>query len=216
LNPVRAGLVAKEKLDAVEYEWSSVPAFVGARALPNWMIRARVFESLGLPDEGARSRRRYREHLRLRAKEVMEAETSEELSREWRWLRRGWYIGGKTFRDGLQEMATKIIRGRKRSSYQPEGLERHDEREAEKLIKRALVALGMSLDQVQKLKQNDVRKQAVAWLIKTQTIVPACWIRERLSMGDGSNIRRAVAQYRNLPTRETKQLRRRLLHSCRD
>jgi REP element-mobilizing transposase RayT len=216
LNPVRAGLVATEKPDVAAYEWSSVPAFVSAVVLPNWLNRARVFESLGLPDEGARSRRRYLEYLRLRAKEVMGSETDEELSHEWRLLRRGWYVGGDMFRIGLQEMATKIIQGRKRSSYQPEGLERHDEGEAEKLIQRALVVLGMNLYQIRRLKQNDVQKQAVAWLIKTRTIVSASWIRERLSMGDESNIRRAVAQYRKLPTRETKQLRQRLLHLCRD
>ena len=156
------------------------------------------------------------EYLCLRAQEVMESKTDEELSREWRLLRRGWYLGGDTFRKNLQTMATKIIQGRKRSSYQPGGLERHDEGEAEKLIQRALVVLGMNLYQIRRLKQNDVQKQAVAWLIKTRTIVSASWIRERLSMGDESNIRRAVAQYRKLPTRETKQLRQRLLHLCRD
>ena len=214
LNPARAGLVDKEKADVASYEWSSAAGFSGSWRLPDWLVRGRVFESLGLPNEGRRCRKRFVEILRLRAKELWASD--KDLAEEWKSLRRGWYVGGELFRDRLEELAEAALSGRKRSSYRSEGLRKHDEGVAAGLLEKAAKSLGMDMDRLRALKKNNARKQAVAWLLRTRTSVLSSWIQDQLVMGDGSNIRRAVAVYRTLPTREHHKLCRKLLHVCRD
>jgi putative transposase len=214
LNPARAGLVDREKADVASYEWSSAAVFAGGRRLPEWLVRERVFHALGLSNEGRQARKRFVAHLRLRAREAWASD--KELAEEWRSLRRGWYIGDGGFRDRLEELAQAALSGRKRSSYRSEGLRAHDEKEALRLMQETLSALKLSLEQVRALRKNDPRKQGVAWLLKTRTCVGLSWIREQLSLGDESNIRRAVLAYRTLPTPTHQQLRRKLLHVCRD
>ena len=214
LNPVRAGLVDKEKSDVESYEWSSAAAFAGSRRLPEWLVRGRVFDALGLANEGRQSRKQFVELLRLKAQEHWASD--KQLAEQWRALKRGWYVGDAHFRDRLEAMADEVVNGKKRGSYRSEGLRQHDEEAALRLLEQALTSLNMGLEQVRGLKKNDAVKQGLAWLVKTRTSVGMSWIRERLTLGDESNIRRAVIAYRTLPTLAHRRLHRRLVHVCRD
>ena len=213
LNPVRARLLKGAKPDLMSYDWSSFPRFVQGIALPAWLRRERVFRSLELPDEGAGSRRRYRAWMAHRAREVLDVETSAEQAEEWRQLQRGWYLGSASFRDRLMDRAGEIVTGRKRASYRGEALARHDAKEADRLLEAGLRQLGLTTTVLHSLKKNDPRKQALAWLIKSRTVVSDEWLLSRLEMGHRSNISRAVSTFR-APADGARRKLKKILHIC--
>lgn len=215
LNPARARLLKGAKPDLMSYIWSSFPLFVKTAALPSWLRRERVFGSAELPDEGAGSRRRYRAWMARRAQEVLELEEDAEVAQEWRALQRGWYLGSESFRDRLMDRVDGIVAGRKRASYRREGLGAHDEKEALRLLAGGLDRLGLTANTVLSLRKTDPRKQALAWLIKTRTVMRDEWLVARLQMGHRSNISRAVSLFRTSSDRERNRLRK-LLHICTD
>lgn len=215
LNPARARLLDGAKPDLLSYAWSSFPLFVKEARLPEWLRRERVFGSAELSDEGAGSRRRYRAWMARRTHEVLDLEETEEQAQKWRKLQRGWYLGSENFRDRLMDRVDGIVAGRKRNSYRGENLRTHDEREAAKLLSAGLDRLRLTARMVVALKKTDPRKQALAWLIKTRTVVRDEWLIARLEMGHRSNISRAVSAFRISAGREHNRLRK-LLHTCAD
>jgi REP element-mobilizing transposase RayT len=215
LNPARARLLDAAKPDLMSYAWSSFPLFVKEARLPEWLRRERVFNSADLPDEGTGSRRRYRAWMVRRTDEVLDLEGAEEQAREWRKLQRGWYLGSESFRDRLMDRVDGIVAGRKRNSYHGESLRTHDEREAAKLLSAGLARLGLTAKMVVSLKKTDPRKQALAWLIKTRTVVRDEWLIARLEMGHRSNISRAISAFRTSGGPERNRLLR-ALHTCAD
>lgn len=140
----------------------------------------------------AGSRRRYRAWMARRTREVLELEEETAQVQEWRALQRGWYLGSESFRDRLLDRADGLVRGRKRASYRGEGLSAHDERQAARHLDAGLTRLGLTIEKAVALKKTDPRKQALAWLIKTRTVVRDEWLVARLEMGHRSNISRAV------------------------
>ncbi|HEY2799787.1 MAG TPA: transposase [Chthoniobacterales bacterium] len=215
LNPARAGLLEEAHPELLSYRWSSFPLFVQKSRLPAWLRRERVFAGAELPDEGAGSRRRYEKWMERRTREVLEVEEGSEQTAEWRALQRGWYLGSESFRDRLMDLAEGVAAGRKRASYGKEGLQRHDENRAAELLSAGLERLGLSAEALGGLKQSDPRKQALAWLIKTQTVVGDEWLSARLHMGHRSNISRAVSSFRNANDRNRGRLQK-ILHACTD
>jgi putative transposase len=216
LNPARAGLLDREKPELGGYRWSSFPHFIRSGPLPDWLVRRRLFSALGLPKENQADRRAYIEYMQGRVQEVLAARGTRRGAEQWSEMRRGWYVGGEEFRDRLMELAEGMVKGRLRRSYEGQGLERHDTQTAGRMLKRALRVMGLDVARVRGLRQNDPRKQAVAWLLKSQTMVSAEWIGRALEMGDGSNIRRAAHAYRTPDDYKRKRLKKRLLHICRD
>jgi hypothetical protein len=147
--------------------------------------------------------------------EVLELGEEAEQVQEWRRLQRGWYLGSDSFRDRLMDRVEGIVAGRKRVSYRGEGLGAHDEREAARLLAAGLDRLGLTAKTVLGLKKTDPRKQALAWLIKTRTVMRDEWVGARLQMGHRSNISRAVSVFQISGDRERDRLRK-VLHTCTD
>lgn len=216
LNPARAGLLDARDPDLLGYRWSSYPEFAQKARLPGWLSRERVFGSLDLRDELAGSRRRYEGWMAARTRDVLEGEATPGEAEQWRELRRGWYLGSESFRDRLRDWASGVATGRKRSSYsESESLRAHDESEAAKLLSLGLGLLRLTLEQVIPLAKSDARKQALAWLVKSRTVIGDDWVTSRLSLGHRSNVSRAVSAYR-APTDSQRRKLRKLLHICRD
>jgi hypothetical protein len=86
---------------------------------------------------------------------------------------------------------------------------------AEQLLQRGLVALGLSRSEVQARRQNDHRKQGLAWLLRTATVVSADWVSAQLAMGHRSNVSRAVQKIDDARA-ETEIKVRHLLQQCKD
>ena len=115
----------------------------------------------------------------------------------------------------LMDWAASAVAGRRRASYSGAGLRAHDEGEAGRLLARGLEGLGLTLAQAAALKKTDARKQALAWLVKSRTVVGDEWIVARLEMGHRSNVSRAVSAYREPQAAERRKLLK-ILHTCTD
>jgi REP element-mobilizing transposase RayT len=118
LNPVRAFLVRPEER-LVDYRWSSYPAYVTGRGRPEWLEVSRVLGEVGVEDT-PEGRRRYAERMRERAVATLSGEDGAELTR----LRRGWCLGGESFRERMLQPAWRSWggspRGKRRASRVPE------------------------------------------------------------------------------------------------
>ena len=207
LNPVRGGIVNPSSPKLKDYPWSSFPAICGKVEVPLWLKAADLLEWHGGDARSRRYRQKYELYLQGRAEACWE-ERGQSNPEEKEWLqaiRRGWYLGGDSFREKLEGLASIVIKKHKRESYTTEALRRHDEQEAERLLASGLKALGLSIKEVRPLKHNDPRKQALAWLIKNNTTVPDSWIQNHLAFGHRSNITRAVSQYRNPSTPQVRR-----------
>ena len=91
----------------------------------------------------------------------------------------------------------------------------HEQKEAERLLAFGLEKLALTMGEAAGLKQADPRKQALAWLVKSRTVVGDEWIVARLEMGHRSNVSRAVTAFRDLKEPEQRRLQKKL-HICTD
>ena len=208
LNPFRAGLagIGKDML-LDEYEWSSYPTYAGAaKSAPEWLQRSRLLSACGLEEGKSGYIVRYRALVESRmlgeATELPDA-IRESVEKQ---LKRGWYIGGESFRDQLVEMidgSSDNLRGQQRRA--------HDEREAEHLLQLALNLLGLTEAELVDMKSNRSEKQAIAWLLKKRTTVTIVWLATRLSMGHRTNASKAISIFNHATSHEKKSLKEKIL-----
>ncbi len=216
LNPARAKLLGAEHPSLSAYPWSSYRAFLSGKPLPPWLARRRVFGSLGLGGEGASDRRRYRALMDLLVRQLHSGNDREELEKEWRVVRRGWYAGDQTFRERLEALADNAVRGKHRSSYDRTALAHHDERMAEQWLEKILTVLCVDREMIKALRPSDPLKQAVIWFLRCHSVVTAAWLAARVRVGHASNVSRAVSAFRSPTDRSRQQIKRRILQACKD
>jgi REP element-mobilizing transposase RayT len=187
LNPSRAGLAGGTRGALADYRWSSLAAYAGKRQ-PEWLACDRVLGAFELARDG-RGRRAYLAWLEARAAaggsvslEAMEA------------LRSGWYLGTESFKDRLLAVLKGGRNVRKASRAGP-ALKEHGESEAERLVTKALQALGLPAapSQLAALRKSEPRKIKVAWILRKYTTAGNEWISGRLAMGHPSAVSRALA-----------------------
>ncbi len=126
----------------------------------------------------------------------------------------GWILGGEAFRDRMLDLATAVVGEKKRESFSGEELRAYDESAARKLLESGLSALGETPGSVRPMRCNDPRKQALAWLIKRNTMAGDEWVTRELDMGHRSNVSRAVSAFRSESSRT--RLLKRKLRTCTD
>ncbi len=206
LNPIRSNLLKGDATPLADYRWSSYPAFVAKSRLPEWLERQRSFGAIGLSGQGYVDRARYRAYMEKRALEVRAKKLSDEQEEAWRNIRRGWYVGGESFRSRIEDLADGAMKGKQRGSYRSEGARLHDERAAAQRLEEACQRLGVPVEELAARRQNDPVKQAVAWWVKRGTVVSDAWICARLRMGNRVNVSRAVKACRDARDPERKKL----------
>jgi REP element-mobilizing transposase RayT len=180
LNPVRAGLL-KEGEKLVSYRWSSYPAYAKGGAIsPWWLKRETVLGELGL-DDAAGGRRRYAERMWERAREADHSGQEE----------RGWCLGGESFRKRMLVLIDRM-NDKLRAGKEVDGAVRqcHGQARAAALLERGLDRLGLSGEDLRRLRKNDERKIAIGRVIRGQTAVSNRWIAERLNLGHVSRVSR--------------------------
>ena len=93
LNPVRARLITEDqRLES--YRWSSYPAYLQAPSRrPAWLRTGRLLGEWAVPVDSAAGRRVFAAQ--------MEARRIGEREQDYKPLRRGWFLGDKTFRKEL-------------------------------------------------------------------------------------------------------------------
>lgn len=194
LNPVRSAWVGGETGKKLkEYAWSSFSHYNGRKA-PDWLEMDRVTRAFELA-EGKAGRQAYARYLEARATS-REGTMNDASLKE---LRRGWYLGEKSFAEKLLgEMATVITPKRRKGSVRGEAARAHDVAEAERLIAAGLNHFGMpeGAEELRgKGKWRD-EKAVIAALVREQTGVKNAWVAERLAMGHEGNVTQAVRRVR--------------------
>ena len=173
LNPVRAGIIAREaRLDS--FRWSSYPAYRRPKLRPPWLRVDRLLGEHGLADDTAASRREFERRMH-QARREPEDETQ---------LRRGWKIGAEDFRDWLAE---KLLR-RGRKGEQARDRTETDEALAEGMVVEALAAIRWrEIDLALQPKGHRVKVE-IAQRLREQTPMTRQWIADRLRMGSASYV----------------------------
>jgi len=190
LNPVRSAWVGGDtgrKLK--EYAWSSFSHYNGRKA-PDWLEMDRVTRAFELA-EGKAGRQAYARYLEARATS-REGTMNDASLKE---LRRGWYLGEKSFAEKLLgEMAAVIAPKRRKGSVRGEAARAHDEAEAERLAAGSLGHLKMpeSTEELRGRGKWRNEKVVIAALIREQTSVKNAWVADRLAMGHEGNVTQAV------------------------
>ncbi len=185
LNPARAGIVLPSQILG-EYRWSSFPALCGSpKHRPAGLEAARIVCGYGDSDT-ASGRRRYRQFMEDRARRLRDDPLDDEMLKD---LRRGWCFASEQFRQELLENFDSLTG---HPSPSEKKIRRHDENEAECLVRRGLDLLGLGeLDEIPK---GDPAKIALAVFVKERTIVTNLWIARRLEMGDPSRVSRYCSE----------------------
>ena len=186
LNPIRAGLVRLGQR-LFDYQWSSYRAYAAKAGRAEWFEPGRVLGELGLEDTAA-GRRRYAERMRERAAE--EALPARQRANDS--LRRGWCLGGASFRERmlgqLEAMGERVTRARVDSVVKRS----HDRDQAERLLRQGLDHFGLTAETLAGLRKNDERKQAIARLIRRRTTIGNGWIARELQLGHESAVSRCL------------------------
>jgi REP element-mobilizing transposase RayT len=177
LNPVRARMISlQERL--FDYRWSSYRFYAAREERPEWFEPRRALGELGLEDTVS-GRRRYAERMRQRAVEELEEGNAHENEK----LRRGWCLGGASFRERVLGMIEKAGEKFSKAKEMDASIKRsHGEEEAWRLLRRGLEHFG--------LEEMELKAIAIARLIRTRTSVSNRWIARELFLGHVSSITR--------------------------
>jgi REP element-mobilizing transposase RayT len=213
LNPVRAGLV-KPGGSVLDYPWSSV---AGGCALlpgrrPRWLAAGDALRAFACPDT-APGRRKWVERLDRQARaEAREncgvpsplADADGRASH----LRRGWYWGSQAFAERMLEVGAAMLKKERNRNYRASLESRaHGEREALRLVQEGLAAAGLETRELASLKGSDVRKVAIARLIRKRTAVSLGWIAEHLFMRSATNVSQQIGRKRDMEREVPKPLK---------
>lgn len=209
LNPFRAKIAGGlNKPDLASYPWSSYPCYTGNRdKAPDWLHRDRVYESWGLSEKRGAARQ-YMLLLKAQIASESEPRNRRAIEEAYKELRRGWCVGDIDFKQKLIGKYTGAVTNDNLRSDQRID---HGVRGAERLLKKALKTLEVREDALKELKNTDLRKQGVAWLLKTQTTVTGIWIAERLNMGHRTNASRAISRFRQGDNGLIRKMRKKVL-----
>jgi hypothetical protein len=71
----------------------------------------------------------------------------------------------------------------------------HDEHQARQLAREALQLLNLTDLDLPDLPKNDVRKQAIAWLVRTRTTMRNDWVGTELGLGSRVSVYQAVRRF---------------------
>jgi len=188
LNPARANRIPDEQAGLETYAWSSYPFYLRPRRQrPKWLTVDRVLGNLGLKDD-RRGRLLYCQHMNDRLWQWRKQRRKGELEQAWKAIRWGWCLGDDGFKEQLIKRLDGVVQHRDRASYSGEAVVEHDQEEAERLIRRGLLFLKLTEDQLGGLPKGDLRKCALACLAHRRTTVRHSWLAARLHMGCVSNM----------------------------
>jgi REP element-mobilizing transposase RayT len=187
LNPARAGLAGGSHGKLGAYKWSSIKAYESGKG-PDWMVIERVMRAFELAEDG-RGRRAYIEWLEARASN----HGGEVDGKAMEALRKGWYLGEKSFKEKLLAM----LELPDQASGKKAGREfkAHGEQEAMRILEAGSRELGLPAEPAA-LKKSDGRKVILATAIRERTRVENGWIAHRLAMGSPTSVSRLVSAAR--------------------
>jgi len=134
--------------------------------------------------------------------------TPEELEAEWKRIRRGWYMGGESFKDRLMDCIGEKLHAREPDSQAGDAKRDHGISGAQRWLDKAIKQLEVTERELTDLPKGDPAKQALAWGLRTGFRVSNKWVALRLHMGDPSRVSAAVAEVRRATKGRLARLRR--------
>ncbi|MGD0815237.1 MAG: transposase [Verrucomicrobiota bacterium] len=185
LNPIRAGVLgARQSLE--DYRWSSFNDYLkGPGRRPVWLRTDRLFGEMGIGANNAAGRRQFEEQ--------MEARRAQDQGQEWRKIRRGWCLGGGSFRLALLERMEGQFKEHHGGAQRQESAEKR----AERMITEGLANAGWNPGDLHKHRKGDPVKVALAMRLRQETTLTLKWIAQRLHMGRWEYVRRLIYETRN-------------------
>jgi REP element-mobilizing transposase RayT len=187
LNPARARLLSGDKPDLSQYAWSSYRFYTDGGGRPAWLDVRRVLGNLDLKDD-REGLGRYRAYMRERMKELRTRDGKKMYQAAWKPVRHGWCMGGAEFEEFLLKKLKGVVTENKRESYSGEAIARHNEAEAERLVKAGMKVLGMVDADLDRQRKGSREKSLLAWLVQEKTLASQNWISNRLKMGATSMV----------------------------
>jgi putative transposase len=207
LNPARAKLIRLGEQPLADYPWSSYPLYLKpAQDRPVWLQTGNVLWDSGGEKDDAAGRGRYRDYVEARALELLSGPGSGAQEQVWKGLRRGWCMGGKVFREAALERVAERMAGKQEGSYDGAAKREHDEREAERLLMKALEKVGLTAAELDNTAKGLLEKALIAWLLHQRTTVSLSWIASRLHMGHISRVSNAIARISQTEDERTRRL----------
>ena len=171
LNPSRARLLTVEQ-PLRAYAWSSWPEHLKApRQRASWLRVDRLLGEYRIDQDTAAGRRQLEAELEARRR----AEDGE----EYRAIRRGWYLGGETFRrELLEQVGAQLGREHYGEERTESGLDR-----AERIVREELARRKWDAAELDRRTKGDTDKVKIAMRLRRETVMTVAWIAERLKMG---------------------------------
>jgi len=214
LNPARAGMIEAGEETLTRYGWSSYPWYLKPRRLrPGWLVTERVMGNLGL-EPG--DRKGYESYMEGRVLELGIKAGRKALEGEWKRIRRGWYLGGDGFRGRMLKRIKATVGKGRAASYLGQAKRAHGESEAERIVVRGLVALGLDGQRLAEKPKRMAEKQVLAWWLRQRTTAGRRWVSERLQMGEESGVSKAIRLVKQSSDIELNRLKQRLMKSLKD
>ncbi len=171
LNPARANLVAADQ-PLKSFAWSSWPAYLLAPSKrPTWLRVDRLLGEWGIPKDSPAGRQRL--------EQALEERRGADVGEEFKAIRRGWCLGGETFRQELLAQMNERLGG---EHYGPERAATAAA-QAERIIAEELSRRAWKATELETRPKGDAGKVAVAARLRAETTMPTGWIAERLKMG---------------------------------
>jgi len=110
-------------------------------------------------------------------------------------LRRGWCLGGESFRERMLRLLESAgERLRQRRDVDGSVRRAHDETEASRLLGIGLARLNLTAKELPHLPKGDVRKLAIARVIRRRTATANRWIAQALAIGHSSRLNHRPAK----------------------
>ena len=210
LNPARAHCFDLAEGRLTDYTWSSFLGYLRPSQRPEWLRVDRALECFDLNDDVS-GRAKYRQYMQKRVLEVLHSKDPAKLNAHWGKIRRGWVFGSDDFRRDMQAAVKEVMKGKRRDSFSGEMVGKHDELEAERLLRSGLAACGLTHSELETLKKGDVKKKVIAWLIRKNTSVKNEWISRQLKMGHPSSVSRNVRLVENEKCGAVSELKNKML-----
>ena len=171
LNPARAKLLRPEQ-PLRAYRWSSWPEYLKKpRQRPEWLRVDRLFGEMSIPKDSPAGRRELERQV--------EARRGAEEGGIYKPIRRGWFLGEKSFKKEL------LAQMKERMGAEHFGAERQEtaEARAEEIIAAERQRRGWREAEWGRRTKGDAVKVSLAARLRAETVMTVKWVAERLQMG---------------------------------
>lgn len=182
LNPARAKLLSPEQ-PLRDFPWSSWPDYLKpATERPRWLRVDRLLGEYHIPQDSDAGR----EHL----EQCLELRRAAEAAADYKSIRRGWCLGGETFRQELLEgVHTRVT-----ESHHAATRRETTEEKARRILNEELDKLGWTRADLAQRAKGEVRKIWIARRLRAETAVTLKWIAAELHMGTWTYVSNLLVQ----------------------